>query len=140
MMYFDEAEQKTVGRKVLSLSETRTVIYLLSAMPKACAGSARNFAWFISIVHGLSATRGDRVNVSPGRPDVRVARDLFFESAGELVQTLNEQALLLEEVAGRRGNQCAGCGALSTRSRENGRRPCGFKELKRNSPMSSRMC
>ncbi len=98
MMYFDEAEQKRLVEKFYRcLNRQRIPVRGPRRKP---AGPDRQFSdgapqqW-----HGVSARRGESVT---GPPEDRNAelRELFFESAQELLQSLNEQALRLEKSPG----------------------------------------
>ena len=105
MMYFDEAEQKRLMEKFYRCLNPDG--YLFVGHAESLFGLTDKF----KMVHQNNGTAyqrievGQRMTTSSRRTRPAELRELFFESAQELLQTLNEEALKLEKAPGRRGNR-----------------------------------
>src|SRR5258708_34429694 len=116
---------EAVGRKVLSLSESPGI-----SLRRPCRKPARADREIPDGApqqrHGVSAGRGERGTIPP---DDRMTElhQLFFETPGELVQNLNDQAMRLEKTPG--DVETARSLRRTVHTLKGDAAACGFREL-----------
>ena len=125
MMYFDEAEQKRLVEKFYRCLNPQG--YMFVGHAESLLGLTEKF----QMVHRNSGTAYQRVEVRnvtvPPEDRMSELRQLFFETAAELVQKLNDEAMQLEKSPG--DAETARSLRRTVHTLKGDSAACGFREL-----------